>query len=219
MADKTWKAFERRVAVLLGTRRIPVTGERNGADAETPMFCFQFKKRARQFPRYVAEWLALVCEKAATRAPAKIGVVILQQPRGADLDALVVVSLRDWIDLHGPSGAAPAPEVPPRLMPHQVFEVAVGAAPLAPAEAPDASKEAWIVRAKIGQWRRLAASIRNDINPHEASAPRLDTKARQLEACADDLEAALRIRGAGEPESKGNLKGDKCLRFTFHCES
>lgn len=102
MADTRWKAFERRVAVLLGTRRIPVTGERDGADFETPMFCFQAKKR-KTFPGYVAEWLDLIRRKAGTRAPAKIGVVVLQRPGGADLDALVVVSLRDWIDLHGPS--------------------------------------------------------------------------------------------------------------------
>lgn len=101
VADTRWKAFERRIAVLLGTRRIAVTGERDGADFETPMFCFQAKKR-KTFPGYVAEWLDLIHGKGATRTPAKIGVVILQRPRGADLDALVVVSLRDWLDLHGP---------------------------------------------------------------------------------------------------------------------
>lgn len=102
MSDTRWKAFERRIAVLLGTRRIAVTGERDGADFETPMFCFQAKKR-KTFPGYVAEWLDLIHGKGATRTPAKIGVVILQRPRGADLDALVIVSLRDWLDLHGPT--------------------------------------------------------------------------------------------------------------------
>ena len=32
MADKSWKAFERRLARRVGGRRIPVTGERAGAD-------------------------------------------------------------------------------------------------------------------------------------------------------------------------------------------
>ena len=32
MADKSWKAFERRLAARVGGARIPVTGERDGAD-------------------------------------------------------------------------------------------------------------------------------------------------------------------------------------------
>ena len=34
MTDKAWKAFERRLAHDVGTERIPVTGERDGADFE-----------------------------------------------------------------------------------------------------------------------------------------------------------------------------------------
>jgi hypothetical protein len=32
MADKAWKAFERRLCRDVGTERIPVTGGRHGAD-------------------------------------------------------------------------------------------------------------------------------------------------------------------------------------------
>lgn len=52
MADRTWKAYERRIARLLGTRRIPVTGERTGADADTPLLAVQCKKRTR-IPGYL----------------------------------------------------------------------------------------------------------------------------------------------------------------------
>ena len=110
MTDMTWKAYERRLAKLLGTQRIPVTGERNGADAETPLFCFQFKKR-QTFPGYVAEWLDSIRTNAAMREPAKIGVVVMQRPRRDDLDSLVVMSVRDFIDLHGGrAGASPTRE-------------------------------------------------------------------------------------------------------------
>lgn len=99
MADTRWKAFERRCAQLLGTQRIPVTGERNGADAETPLFAIQFKKRAC-VPGYLRDWLTGI--RAAAAARRKIGIVVMQNPGGQDLDSFVVVSLRDWLDLHGP---------------------------------------------------------------------------------------------------------------------
>lgn len=106
MSDTRWKAFERRCAVLLGTRRIPVTGERAGADAETSLFCFQFKKRS-VVPGYIRQWLDGIRCAAAARSPQKVGVVVMQLPRRQDLDALVVMSLKDFIDLHGPVRPTP----------------------------------------------------------------------------------------------------------------
>ena len=43
MSDRAWKAFERRLARQLGTQRIPVTGERAGADFTDGMFAYQAK--------------------------------------------------------------------------------------------------------------------------------------------------------------------------------
>jgi hypothetical protein len=100
MRDPGWKQFERRVARLLGTERIPHTGARAGADAETPLFVFQFKKTKR-LPGYLREWLDGV--RITATAHKKTGVVVMQTPRTQDLDAFVVISLRDWLELHGPS--------------------------------------------------------------------------------------------------------------------
>lgn len=100
MADTRWKAFERRLAADLGLRRIPVTGERDGADFENALFVYQAKKR-KLFPGYVAEWLDRVCGKAASRVPGKIGVVVMQRPRQPDTEALVIVRWSDWLALHG----------------------------------------------------------------------------------------------------------------------
>lgn len=108
MSDTGWKQYERRIARLLGTRRIPVTGERGGADAETPVFAFQFKKRAT-VPRYLIEWLDGI--RGARRG--KVGVVVMQLPHRQDLDALVVMSLRDFLDLHGPVRVGVSDIVPP----------------------------------------------------------------------------------------------------------
>ena len=56
MADKSWKAFERRLAKRVGGRRIPVTGERDGADVVAGPFVYQAKLR-KGVPEYLREWL------------------------------------------------------------------------------------------------------------------------------------------------------------------
>jgi len=103
MPNKGWKQYERRLARALGVERIPVTGERAGADFEDGMFVYQAKKRAGQFPAYLVDWLRGIQAAGERRAPTKIGVVILQRPRALDGDALVVVSFKDWLALHGPA--------------------------------------------------------------------------------------------------------------------
>jgi hypothetical protein len=98
MSDKSWKAFERRMARDVGTERIPVTGERAGADCTNRLFCFQFKLR-RVFPDYLWTWLDGIVGRAATSG--KVGVLVIKKPHQRDSDALVVVRWRDWVDLHG----------------------------------------------------------------------------------------------------------------------
>ena len=54
--DKSWKAFERRLATRVGGRRIPVTGARDGADVVAGPFVYQAKLR-RGVPSYLKDWL------------------------------------------------------------------------------------------------------------------------------------------------------------------
>jgi hypothetical protein len=101
MADKAWKGFERRVATRMGGRRRPVTGiDRGDGDAFTELFEVQCKLRRGQ-PSYLRDWLSGIVSSATPRG--RIGVVVWKEPgRGReDDDALVVLRLRDWIDLHG----------------------------------------------------------------------------------------------------------------------
>ena len=100
MADRSWKAYERRCCRDVGTERIPVTGERNGADGQTSMFAFQFKLR-RALPAWLFRWLAGIVE-AGSRS-GKVGVLVLKKPRMKDTEALVVLRWADWVDLHGRS--------------------------------------------------------------------------------------------------------------------
>ena len=71
------------------------------------MFEVQNKLRAGH-PEYLKRWLAEICHTAKCRA--RIGVVIWKEPgRGHDDgDALVVMRLRDFIDLHGAPAVTPA---------------------------------------------------------------------------------------------------------------
>ena len=96
--DKSWKAFERRVAARVGGKRVPVTGERDGADVVAPAFVYQCKLR-RGLPSYLKDWLRGIT-MAGERAGAT-GVVVWKAPHARDDDAVVVLRLKDWQDWHG----------------------------------------------------------------------------------------------------------------------
>ena len=98
MADKSWKAFERRIAKRVGGKRIPATGERDGADVVAGPFCYQAKLR-RGLPSYLRDWLRGIV--AAGERSGTTGVVIWKSPGARDDDAVVLLRLRDWEDLHG----------------------------------------------------------------------------------------------------------------------
>lgn len=107
-ARTTWKNFERRCAARLGGRRIPVTGiDRHGADVEHDVFSYQCKLRRGQ-PSYLREWLAGIVGSAATSG--KVGIVIWKEPGRRDDEALVVLRLKDWQDLHGVDSSTVVPE-------------------------------------------------------------------------------------------------------------
>jgi hypothetical protein len=115
MADRSWKAFERRLCRDVGTERIPVTGERAGADGATSRFCFQFKLR-RALPAWIFTWLGGITTTACRTG--KIGVLVVKRPRMRDEDAIVLLRWADWVALGGvtspavPVSAQPATSVP-----------------------------------------------------------------------------------------------------------
>ena len=77
MADKSWKAFERRLAKRVGGRRIPVTGERDGADVVAGPFVYQAKLR-KGVPEYLREWL-----RSIVAAGERTGCHWLETPGGS----------------------------------------------------------------------------------------------------------------------------------------
>lgn len=98
MADKGWKQAERRMAKDVGSQRIPVTGERHGADFADALCCYQLKVR-KSLPSWLWTWLAGIV--GAGKRSGRIGVLVLKQPRQRDDEALVILRWKDWRDLHG----------------------------------------------------------------------------------------------------------------------
>lgn len=98
MADKAWKQVERRMARDVGVERIPVTGERHGADFTDAIATYQVKCR-KAIPGWLWGWLSGI--QGTGRRVDKAGVLVLKTPGQRDEDALVVLSWRDWVDLHG----------------------------------------------------------------------------------------------------------------------
>lgn len=82
----------------VGSERIPVTGERHGADFEDGVAVYQLKVR-KAIPAWLWEWLTGIQGTGLRKR--KAGVLVLKRPRERDADAVVVLSWRDWCDLHG----------------------------------------------------------------------------------------------------------------------
>lgn len=96
MSDTAWKAYERRVAALLGGKRIPVTGEREGADVESVLALGQCKKRKRM-PEYLFSWLDGIRRRAKDKG--KLGIVVMQRPGRLDLESVVIMRFDDFLDI------------------------------------------------------------------------------------------------------------------------
>lgn len=97
MADKTFKAIERKVAAVLGTKRIPSAfmafrGDhgRDAPDCETPLLAVQIKHGYR-FPGYLKEWLAGINKNAGP----KTGIVVWHEKGAPVTESVVVMRLAD----------------------------------------------------------------------------------------------------------------------------
>lgn len=105
MSDTAWKATERRIAALLGGRRVPVTGRGRGdaPDVQHAWLSIECKHRAS-----VPAWLtdALAQARAAAR-PDQLPVAVVHQAGDRHDRALVVLTLADFVAWFG-DGPDPA---------------------------------------------------------------------------------------------------------------
>ena len=110
---RDWKQAERRIAAILGGRRIPVSGRGRGdnPDIEHPTLSVEVKARA-SFPAWLEDALRQA-ELSATDK--KTPAVVLHRDRRRYADALVVLRLSEFAELVGPAGGG----IPPAKLVNQ----------------------------------------------------------------------------------------------------
>ena len=86
--DKSWKAFERRVAQKVGGKRLACTGEKDGVDVDAGPFVYQAKLR-RGVPSYLSFLGFRGIVGAGERSKGSTGILVWKAPRARDDDALV----------------------------------------------------------------------------------------------------------------------------------
>ena len=95
MTDKRWKATERKIAALLGGRRVPVSGRGRGAqpDIAHPWLALEVKDRA-VLPLWLLDALA---QAEASATTAQLPVAVLHRAGDRHDQALVVLRLADFV--------------------------------------------------------------------------------------------------------------------------
>ena len=91
---KDWKACERRIAELLGGKRVPVTGRQRGdvPDIEHDALSIEVKSR-----KALPAWLLGALNQAqAASKNGKVPVVVLHQDRAPYAESLIMLRLEDF---------------------------------------------------------------------------------------------------------------------------
>jgi hypothetical protein len=96
--DRTWKQAERRVARLMGGRRVPCSGAGGGADVVTSWCAVEVKHR-RRLPAWLTAALAQA-ERAAREG--RLAVVVLHEHGQRYAHSLVVLRLQAFQEWFGP---------------------------------------------------------------------------------------------------------------------
>ena len=92
------KRSSRRIAKRVGGRRIPVTGERDGADVIAGAFGLSSETPGAGCRPTCATATRIT---AAGERKNATGIVVWKAPRALDDDAVVILRLQDWQKLHG----------------------------------------------------------------------------------------------------------------------
>ena len=102
MPERRWKATERKIAALLGGRRVPVSGRGRGdaPDVAHPWLSIECKDRT-SLPAWLLEALA---QAEASATPLQLPNAVLHAAGERHAQALVVLRLADFIEWFGDTG-------------------------------------------------------------------------------------------------------------------
>ena len=91
---KDWKACERRVAELLGGKRVPVSGRTRSdcPDVEHPTLSIECKSR-KKLPIWIEDAMK---QAEASAKDGRLPMVVLHQDRAPYAQSLVVLRLEDF---------------------------------------------------------------------------------------------------------------------------
>ena len=91
---KDWKQAERRIAKLLGGRRIPISGRARGdcPDVEHPTLSIECKSR-KKLPAWIEDAMK---QAEASAKDEQLPVVVLHQDRAPYAESLVVLRLEGF---------------------------------------------------------------------------------------------------------------------------
>ena len=93
---KDWKACERKVAALLGGRRIPVSGRGRGDNPDIHHELFSIEVKSR---KTIPAWLEDAMRQAeASVTDGRLPVVVLHQDHRPYTESLVLLRLSDFAD-------------------------------------------------------------------------------------------------------------------------
>ena len=93
---KDWKACERKVAALLGGRRIPVSGRGCGDNPDIHHELFSIEVKSR---KTIPAWLEDAMRQAeASVKDGRLPVVVLHQDHRPYTESLVLLRLSDFAD-------------------------------------------------------------------------------------------------------------------------
>ena len=111
MPERGWKVTERKVAALLGGRRVPVSGRGRGdtPDVAHPWLSIEVKDRAT-LPAWLLEALA---QAEAAAGSDQLPIAVLHEAGRRHDRALVVLRLADFIEWFGDTGESVICRRPP----------------------------------------------------------------------------------------------------------
>ena len=95
---KDWKACERKVAALLGGKRIPVSGRGRGDNPDVHHELLSIEVKSR---KTIPAWLEDAMRQAeASAKDGRLPVVVLHQDHRPHTESLVLLRLEDFADYY-----------------------------------------------------------------------------------------------------------------------